>query len=71
MMYYTGTIEQLEAYLAEVNAGENYQGTTTKWADILTKHDGSVNAVLAHPHYSSELSTLEELPSDWFPPMDN
>ena len=70
-MYYTGTLEQLEAYLAEVNAGENYQGTTTKWAEVTKHHTKDQYAVLAHPNYTSELDTLDSLPSDWFPPMDN
>ena len=65
-MYYTGTIEQLEAYLAKVNAGENYQGTTTKWAEVL-KHPAKEQwVIIAHPHYKSELEVLDKLPEDWY-----
>lgn len=33
--YLKGTIEQLEAYNNEVAKGENYQGSTTRWADVI------------------------------------
>ena len=66
-MYYTGTEEECNAYLAEVNTGENYQGTTTKWAEVV-KHPTQNNyAILAHESYTSLLQSVESLPSDWFP----
>lgn len=66
MMYYTGTKAALEAYLAEVNEGENYTGGTTTWADILKHHSKRQYVVLAHPNYPSKLNTLNKLPEDWY-----
>ena len=70
-MYYTGTQEQLEAYLSEVNTGENYSGGTTKWAEVIKHHTQNKYAIVAHPNYPSQLATINSLPSDWFPQLDN
>ena len=68
-MYYTGTENECNAYLAQVNTGENYQGTTTKWAEVLKHPTKEQCVIIAHYNYASELEVLNELPEDWL--VDN
>lgn len=70
-MYYTGTEEECNDYLQTVNKGENYSGTTTTWANVIKHYSQNLYAIVKHDKYSAELSTLDSLSSDWFPPMDN
>ena len=70
-MYYTSTNQNdLIAYVERVNVGEQYNGTTTTWANVI-KHDSqNLWAVKVHPKYEEELTQEETLGSDWFPQND-
>ena len=65
-MYYTGTEEECNAYLSEVNTGENYQGTTTTWAEVLKHPSKDMWVIINHPNYESNMTTLDKLPDDWY-----
>ena len=70
-MYYTSqNREELVAYNEAVNSGEGYSGTTTTWAKIIEHPNGVYFAILKHPKYDAELTELETLTSDWFPPIE-
>lgn len=59
MTYLKGTKEELEAYNEEVTIGENYQGGTTQWAEIIETEEGLYIAY--NEEYPSELEKVEEL----------
>ena len=66
-MYYTSTNKaDLEAYNAKVTESQNYQGTTKRWAEVITHKDGNQFAILKHEVHTSD--TLTELASldGWF-----
>jgi len=65
-MYYTGTENECNDYLQTVNEGENYSGTTSTWGSVMKHPTKDQWVIIAHPHYESELSTLEKLPDDWY-----
>lgn len=60
MQYIKSTKEQCEAYNNEVTQGENYQGSTTQWAEVQEIEGGFYIAV--HPDYTTELETVSKLP---------
>ena len=64
-MYYTGTQEQCEAYNTEVTLRENYQSSTSRWANVVEHPNGTDFAILKNSTYESELNELETLPDDW------
>jgi len=64
-MYYTGTQEQCEAYNTEVTLRENYQSSTSRWANVVEHPNGTDFAILKNSTYESELDELETLPDDW------
>jgi hypothetical protein len=66
-MYYTGTKLECEAYNDKVVKGEKYTGTTLRWADVTKRDLKEEYAILANAKYSSTLSSIESLPSDWYP----
>ena len=66
-MYYTGTQEQCEAYNTEVTLRENYQSSTSRWANVVEHPNGTDFAILKNSTYESELDELETLPDDWNP----
>lgn len=67
-MYYKGTQAQIQAYSNQVNAGENYDGTTcTGWCPIFEHPDGTEYAIIAHPDYSSTLTSVAALDDTWNP----
>jgi hypothetical protein len=66
-MYYTGTKLECEAYNDKVVKGEKYTGTTLRWADVTKRDLKEEYAILANDKYISVLSSVESLPSDWFP----
>lgn len=67
-MYYTSqNRSELVAYNEAVKSGENYNGTTTQWAEIIEHPNGAYYAILKHKKYEAELTELETLTSDWFP----
>lgn len=70
-MYYTSqNRSELVAYNKAVNSGEGYNGTTTQWADIIEHPNGADYAILKHANYDAELTLVESLSEDWFPPIE-
>ena len=65
-MYYKGIKEQCEDYNAKVTLGENYQGSTNSWANITSNQNGQGFAILKHKNYQSDMTLINELPSDWY-----
>ena len=65
-MYYLGTKTKCDAYNVEVTNGENYSGTTLKWAETIKHTSKEEYAIIAHDDYPSLMNTIEELPSDWY-----
>ena len=68
-MYYTGTQEQCEAYNTEVTLRENYQSSTTRWAEVVEHPNGTDFAILmkGSGDEESEMTEVSELSADWFP----
>ena len=65
-MYYTSTNKaDLEAYNAKVTESQNYQGTTKRWAEVITHKDGNQFAILKNNNYRSEMQEIESL-DGWF-----
>jgi hypothetical protein len=63
-----GTDAQCFAYDSAVTAGENYNGTTTRWAEPYKHPVEDKWAIVKHMNY--EEATMEyvaELDSTWFP----
>ena len=70
-MYYTSqNRSELVAYNESVNSGEGYNGTTTQCAVIMEHPNGADFAILKHPKYDAELTLVESLSDDWFPPIE-
>jgi len=65
-MYYKGTKKQCEDYNTKVRLGENYQGSTNNWASVTRNQNGEGFAILKHENYESEMTLIDEIPSDWF-----
>ena len=64
-MYYKGTKEQCVAYNEEIKLRKNYQGTTTKWADIISNREETEFAIFKNNSFESEMKELETLPENW------
>jgi hypothetical protein len=64
-MYYKGTKEQCEDYNTKVTLGENYQGSTTSWANVTSNQNGEGFAILKHDKYVSNMKQIENL-DGWF-----
>jgi len=62
MEYIKGTKQECEAYNDEVTQGENYQGSTSKWSNVIKIKDEYF--ILKHPKYATELEILNQLPHD-------
>ena len=61
-MYYISTnINDLIDYVEQVNQGENYNGTTTTWANIIKHYNEDLWAVVANDKYIADLQTLDKL----------
>lgn len=60
MQYIKATKKQCEAYNQEVTQGENYQGSTSQWAEV-QEIEGSFY-IAVHPDYTTELETVNKLP---------
>ena len=65
-MYYKGTKEQCEDYNAKVTLGENYQGSTTSWANVTKNQKGEGFAILKHESYESDMTLIDKIPDGWF-----
>jgi len=65
-MIYIGSLQNCQNYLEEVNSGENYQDTTTNWAEIRKKPSANIYAIPKHEEYSTEeLEEVAKLGTDW------
>ena len=70
-MYYTSqNRSELVAYNEAVNSGEGYNGTTTTWSKIIEHPNGVDFCILKQPNYNAELTLMESLSDDWFPPIE-
>lgn len=69
MRWYTGTLEECNAYNAKVNEAKAYTGSiTSNWANPRQHPDGSKWAIIAHstePDEESRLTLVDELTEDW------
>ena len=65
-MYYRGTKIECEAYNAIVTEGENYQGSTNSWANVIRNENGQGFAILKHENYESEMTLIDKIPDSWF-----
>jgi hypothetical protein len=57
--YYKGTKAQCEAYNKKVCTGEQYEGTTSRWA--YTIECNGYYAILIHPGYESTMEGIDIL----------
>lgn len=60
-MYYKGTKQECESYNNEVTNRENYQGSTTKWADV--QEIGGNFYILKNNKYNSEMEAVDDIPN--------
>ena len=65
-MYYKGTKTKCEDYNAKVTLGENYQGSTNSWANVIRNENGEGFAILKHENYESDMTLIDKIPDDWF-----
>lgn len=69
-MYYISNIKQdLIDYNNKVDQGENYNGITTTWANVIKHYNEDLWAIVKHTKYDAELETLETL-DGWHEPVD-
>jgi len=65
-MYYKGTKTECEDYNAKVALGENYQGSTTSWANVTSNQNGQGFAILKHESYESEMTLIDKIRDSWY-----
>ena len=65
-MYYKGTKTKCEDYNTKVTEGENYQGSTTSWANVTRKQNGQGFAILKHENYKSDMTLIDKIPDSWY-----
>ena len=65
-MYYKGTKTKCEAYNQLVTLGENYQGSTTSWANVTSNQNGIDFAILKHESYESDMTLIDKIPNSWY-----
>jgi len=65
-MYYKGTKTECEDYNRKVTLGENYQGSTTSWANVTSNQNGQGFAILKHENYESDMTLIDKIPDSWF-----
>lgn len=72
MAYYTSTNRnELETYNTLVVEGEGYDRVhTTDWAYIISHPNGTDYAILKNNSYTSQLTEVQTLGSEWFPDED-
>ena len=64
-MYYKGTKEECEDYNTKVTLGENYQGSTDSWSNLISNQNGQGFAILKHEKYESNMQEIEKIPDSW------
>ena len=70
-MYYISNIKQdLIDYNDTVNQGENYNGTTTTWANVIKHYNQDLYAIMKHPKYNADFYELETL-EGWYKPEED
>jgi hypothetical protein len=70
-MYYVSTNKQdLDSYNEHVSVGENYNGTTTHWANVIEHPNETDFAIKKHEKYDSDLTEVDSLSEDWFESKD-
>ena len=65
-MYYKGTQTECENYNAKVTLGENYQSSTTSWANIIKNQNGQGFAIPKHLDYISDMQKIDKIPDSWY-----
>ena len=65
-MYYKGTQTECENYNAKVTLGENYQSSTTSWANIIKNQNGQGFAIAKHDNYESDMTLINKIPDSWY-----
>ena len=65
-MYYKGTKQECEDYNNQVTLGENYQGSTTSWANIIKNQNGQGFAIPKHLDYISDMQKIDKIPDSWY-----
>lgn len=60
MAFIKATQQECESYNDTVTQGEGYNGTTTRWAEVI-EIEGEFY-VAEHPEYSHSYTTVDELP---------
>jgi hypothetical protein len=65
-MYYKGNQTECENYNAKVTLGENYQGSTDSWANVISNQNGQGFAIIKHENYESEMTLIDKIPDSWF-----
>jgi hypothetical protein len=65
-MYYRGTKIECEDYNTKVTRGENYQGSTDSWANVISNQNGQGFAIIKHENYESEMTLIDKIPESWY-----
>ena len=65
-MHYKGTKTKCEDYNTKVTLGENYQGSTTSWANVISNQNGQGFAIIKHDKYESEMTLIDKIPDSWY-----
>ena len=65
-MYYRGTKIECEDYNIKVTLGENYQGSTDSWANVISNQNEQGFAILKHESYESDMTLIDKIPDGWF-----
>ena len=69
--FYIGTEAECNEYDSAVTAGENYNGTTTRWAEARKHPVEDKWAIVKHKNYEhATMEQVAELDSTWNPDMD-
>jgi len=65
-MYYRGTKIECEDYNIKVTLGENYQGSTDSWANVISNQNEQGFAILKHESYESDMTLIDKIPDSWY-----
>ena len=65
-MYYKGTEKECADYNKKVTLGEKYPNGTIRYAYVIEHKNGIDFAILKHDNYESDMTLINELPSDWY-----
>ena len=65
-MYYRGTKIECEDYNTKVTLGENYQGSTDSWANVISNQNGQGFAIIKHENYESDMTLIDKIPDSLY-----